>query len=514
MTSGATGKQKKRVGIIGAGVSGLVTAKVLKRDGFDVTVFEKEPTIGGVWAPSRAYVGLCTNNPREHYAFSDFRYPEASDEFPTAGQVLDYLNAYAGHFGLESHLRLSTEVRSVSRRATNDGKHPGFDVTVRPADGSAEAETHAFDYVVVCNGVFSNPHVPEIAGRERFEGTLIHSSDMLEADMLRGKRVVVVGAGKSALDCASVAAHEADATTLVFRQPHWMFPRYFPGGKRVDEVFFTRLSEKILPAYHRASRWEAMLRTVLAPALRAWRKKISAIVRRACHMPPEMIPQEPISADVAENIGIGTRFYEVLGNDLAQAKRAEIQSFSGAHALQLDTGEQVEADLVIFATGWRQDVSLLDPALRRAIRREGAFHLYRRILPPAEPRLAFNGYASSGNQVLTSEVAAHWLSACFLEELELPDAATMEQRIAEVHTWTAEAFPKRNEGYFVGSYVASYVDELMRDMGLPARRADGFVAEYFEPLDVTRYEGLAEERCRAREKNRGGEDSMRSAAAV
>jgi hypothetical protein len=54
----------------------------------------------------------------------------------------------------------------------------------------------------------------------------------------------------------------------------------------------------------------------------------------------------------------------------------------------------------------------------------------------------------------------------------------------------------------------------MRDMGLPARRADGFVAEYFEPLDATRYEGLAEERCRAREKNQVGEDSMRSAEAV
>lgn len=506
-------EEERRVCIIGAGVSGLVTAKVLKRDGFDVTVFEKEPTIGGVWAPSRAYAGLCTNNPREHYAFSDFRYPETSDEFPTAGQVRDYLNAYAGHFGLESHLRLSTEVRSVSRRATQDGKHPGFDVTVRPADGSVEAETHAFDYVVVCNGVFSKPHVPATEGQQRFEGTLIHSSEM-EADLLSGKRVVVVGAGKSALDCASVAAREASATTLVFRKPHWMFPRYFPGGKRVDEVFFNRLSEKILPAYCRVSRWETMLRAILAPALRAWRRKISAVVSRACDMPPEMIPQEPISADVAENIGIGTRFYELLGEGLAQAKRAAIQSFSGARTLRLDTGEQVEADLVIFATGWRQDVSLLDPALRRAVRWEGAFHLYRRILPPAEPRLAFNGYASSGNNVLTSEIAAHWLSACFLGDLKLPDAATMEQEIAEVHAWTAEAFPKRNEGYFVGSYVASYVDELMRDMGLPARRADGFVAEYLEPLDVTRYKGLAEERRLAREENRVGEDSQRIATAV
>ena len=51
-------EETRTVCVIGAGLSGLVTAKVLKHDGFDVTVFEKAPTIGGVWAPSRAYPGL------------------------------------------------------------------------------------------------------------------------------------------------------------------------------------------------------------------------------------------------------------------------------------------------------------------------------------------------------------------------------------------------------------------------------------------------------------------------
>jgi cation diffusion facilitator CzcD-associated flavoprotein CzcO len=45
--------QRKRVVVIGAGIAGLVTAKVLRDHGFDVTVFEKEPAIGGVWAESR-----------------------------------------------------------------------------------------------------------------------------------------------------------------------------------------------------------------------------------------------------------------------------------------------------------------------------------------------------------------------------------------------------------------------------------------------------------------------------
>jgi len=471
---------------------------VLRCDGFDVTIFETEPKIGGVWAPSRAYPGLRTNNPRKAYAFSDFRYPDTSDEFPTAGQVLEYLRSYAERFGLRPHLRLSTEVLSVARRTAEDeASHPGFRVTVRSVDGPGEAETHPFDFVVVCNGVFSEPYVPRIDGQKRFDGLLIHSSELVDREMLSGKRVVVVGAGKSALDCATVAAREAVSSTLVFRRPHWMLPRYFFSDIRVDAVFFTRFSEKLLPAYYRASRLETAIRTVAAPFLWLWRRGMSWLVSRVAGMPQRMVPQRPVTSG-AENIGIGTRFYEVLREGSARARRAEIQRFSGRNTLRLGTGEEIEADLVIFATGWRQDLSVLDSELREEVQRDGKFHLYRHILPPNERHLGFVGYASAANNALTSEVAAHWLSQWFREGLTLPDVVTMEREIAQLHEWAAEVFPKRKEGYFVGGYVASYVDELMQDMGLPTWRTGSLFAEYFKPLYAERYRGLTEERRLAR----------------
>ena len=66
----ASGAARPRVCVIGAGISGLVTAKVFLADGFDVTVFEKEAELGGVWASTRTYPGLHANNPRETYAFA------------------------------------------------------------------------------------------------------------------------------------------------------------------------------------------------------------------------------------------------------------------------------------------------------------------------------------------------------------------------------------------------------------------------------------------------------------
>ena len=50
----------KTVAIIGAGVSGLAAGKVLLEDGFDVTIFDRQNTLGGIWSPDWAYTNLHT----------------------------------------------------------------------------------------------------------------------------------------------------------------------------------------------------------------------------------------------------------------------------------------------------------------------------------------------------------------------------------------------------------------------------------------------------------------------
>lgn len=198
---------------------------------------------------------------------------------------------------------------------------------------------------------------------------------------------------------------------------------------RVDQALFTRFSESLFPAYHQVTRIGGMVRLTATPLLWLWWTAMRRIVRRFSGMPDEMVPEEPLTTGI-ENNGIGGEFYEILRNGLVRTKRAGINSFSGADRVRLDTGEQIDADVGIFATGWRQNVSFLDPELRREIQQDGWFQLYRHILPPGERHLGFVGYASSGNAPLTSEIAAHWLSQCFRGELSLPDTSDMEREIA------------------------------------------------------------------------------------
>jgi dimethylaniline monooxygenase (N-oxide forming) len=494
----------RRVCVIGAGIAGLVTAKVLRDDDFDVIVFDRSPTIGGVWAPSRTYPGLRANNPRETYAFSDFPYPDTADDFPTAEQVRAYLDAYVEHFGLRPLLRLATEVCTVSRAPEPaDGDASPFEITLRPRDSQDPAQRLHCDFVAVCNGVFSEAHVPTIDGRERFAGRVLHSSEVTDPLALEDKRVLVVGAGKSALDCATWAAQHCRACTLVYRAPHWMVPRYFYGYIRADKVILTRFFE-LFVRYHSLSRLESFLHGPASSLVRLWWRVQTRALRRLLAMPRSMVPDHPLPTGF-ENIGIGIEFYDVLRRGALVTKRARIAEFAGPTTIVLETGERVEADVVIFATGWRQCIDFLDADLREEVCRDGKFHLYRHILPPQEPRLGFVGYASSTACQLTSEIAAHWLSQCFRGELQLPAVPEMEREISRVHTWAAEVFPARTEGYFVGPFLAHYTDELMHDMRLKTRRTGHFLSEYFAPLWPSRYRDVGHERRRTRRSASAGD---------
>jgi dimethylaniline monooxygenase (N-oxide forming) len=486
-----------RVCVIGAGIAGLVTAKVLRDDGFEVLVAETLPTIGGVWAPPRTYPGLRTNSTRDTYAFSDFPYPAAADEFPTAEQVREYLEAYVEHFGLRPLLRLNTEVRTVSRTSGGAGDPTStFTVTVRRADGTGGEAGVQCDFVAVCNGVFSQPHVPAIDGRERFAGPVLHSSELMDPLLLAGKRITVIGAGKSALDCATFAARHGRACTLVCRAPHWMVPRYFFGRIRWDHVIFTRFFEAFT-RYHSLGPFESFLHGPAKAVVRLWWRAQTRFLRRSLGIPRHLVPDHCLPNGF-ENIGVGVEFYDALRRGQLIAKRARMTKFAGPTTVVLDTGERVESDVVIFATGWRQGIDFLSPELRDEVWRGGKFHLYRHILPAREPRLGFIGYASSIACQLTSEIAAHWLSQCFRGELTLPSALAMEREIARVHAWADEVFPARSEGYFVGPFVAHYIDELMRDIRLETRRTSDVLFEYFGPFRPSRYRDVGRERRQAR----------------
>lgn len=195
----------KKIAVIGAGLSGLVTAKTLLEYGYDVQVYEKENEIGGVWAPSRHYPGLTIQNTRDTYAFSDFRMPKDYSEFPTGEQMLAYLKSYAEHFSINKVINLNHKVLSAVQTENNSWK-----LLIRNEQKGFNIEA---DFLVVCSGIFSEPFIPEADGMENFinsGGSIFHTTKVSNSNLYKNKKVAVVGFGKSACDITSNIADEAE----------------------------------------------------------------------------------------------------------------------------------------------------------------------------------------------------------------------------------------------------------------------------------------------------------------
>ncbi|MDC3983277.1 flavin-containing monooxygenase [Polyangium jinanense] len=489
------------VGIIGGGLSGLVAAKTFLRGGFEVTVFEKEDEVGGVWARSRRYPGLQTQNARDTYAFSDFPMPSHYPEWPEGAQVQAYLASYADHFGVTPRVRLRTQVGEIRRR---DGG--GFVVDTRPVGAPAsERNTHTFDQVIISSGLFSLPHIPAIPGREAFEangGRVLHTTAFHDTSVVRGKRVVVVGFSKSACDVASVAVEPAREVTLVHRSTAWKAPRFLFGVVPTKYLLLNRFSEMFF-LHPRAEGFErAMHEKAFGFVAWYWNQVMGALDMDLGLTKTGLRPEAPLS-DVGCSLNMApVGFYEAAQRGALKLHRGEIARFHEG-AVETSDGKRIPADVVIFGTGFRQEFPFLEPSLQRIVQdEEGTFRLYRGLYHPDVPGLGFCGFINSLYSQLTSEVGARWLCELFRGRMKLPPR---EEVIARIDEHLAFRKRERPDAFTGGACIVPwnfhYIDDLCRDMGARVRRLpQNPFREFLLPVDPSLYADLEEELdARARE---------------
>jgi dimethylaniline monooxygenase (N-oxide forming) len=464
------------IAIIGAGPSGLASAHVLSSLGYQVSVFEKAPDIGGVWSHTRRYPNVSTQDDRISYAFSDFPMPVDYPTYPKGAQVRAYLQAYAEAKGLVEKIQLNTTVKQARLLDA------GVSLTIEHA-GATRAEY--FDYLIVANGTFSAAHVPAWPGQDAFinaGGRIIAPSELGDGESLDDEHVVVIGWGKTACDIAAAAAHRAASATVVARRIQWKHPKRITERIGARHLLLTRVGEHVLSAPARRLQGRVVRRLTRAARARAFKRLASEVSQQLGLEQIGLLPQQGYGDS---NALVSDGFFEAIHEGSLRVKReariVALDEADGQPIAILSTGERIPADVVIPATGYEQVLDFFDDAsLNRLLEADGDLVLHNGIQPTRAQHVAFIGWLHVFHSPLTAEMQAWWLAARLAlgREVKVRPDDLLRYRLTHARAAAAGAsqLPSGTFGLF---------DDMLADIGaaLPLRTRLRQLTEPLSPSD-------------------------------
>jgi 4-hydroxyacetophenone monooxygenase len=208
---------KMKVVIIGAGLSGILSAIRLQQAGVPFEIVEKNPDVGGTWFEN-AYPGCRVDNPNHMYSFSFEPNHDWPYHFSTQDVLHDYFRRMADKYGLRRHIRFETTVGE----AAFDEETSTWNVRIR--DKTGKEETLRASAVISAVGQLNQPKMPDIKGVGTFAGPAFHTARWRHDVDLAGKRVAMIGTGATAFQVIPEIAPKVGKLLVFQRSAPWLGP--------------------------------------------------------------------------------------------------------------------------------------------------------------------------------------------------------------------------------------------------------------------------------------------------
>ena len=340
--------------VVGAGISGIGAAYHLqdKCPGLTYAILEGRDNLGGTWDLFR-YPGIRSDSDMYTlgYRFKPWTDPRDIADGPA---ILDYLNETAREFGIYENIRFGHWVASASWSS----EQARWTVNVRKKNGASASISCRF--LFLCSGYYDydEGYTPEFAGADAFRGLVVHPQKWTDDIDYDGKRVVVIGSGATAVTLVPEMAKHAAHVTMLQRSP-----TYVATAPTIDPV--AQWLRKMLPekAAHTAIRWKKLL---LFMALYQYCRRFPDRAREFFKQQAKEILGADYDVDTHFNPSYqpwDERLCLVPDGDLFRAIRVRAASVVTGRierftplGIQLESGEELEADIIVTATGLKLKV--------------------------------------------------------------------------------------------------------------------------------------------------------------
>jgi len=331
------------VAVVGGGIGGIAAATMLKRAGYDdVTVFEKNAGLGGVWH-ANTYPGAACDVPSHFYEFSFAMNPDWSRRYAPQPEIKAYLERVVREQGVEPMFRFNSEVRSAT---WDDRGHWVLD--------TASGE-HVADVLITACGQLSTPKYPHIDGLEVFEGPAFHTAKWRHDVDLTGKRVAVIGTGCSAAQVVPAIQPEVAVLDVYQRSPGWTMPRmdfeYSDRAKRLFRRFpmLQRIDRKSVQAIMEFGAIGMTRRKWLLTPLKALGRKR---IRDAIADPALQEALTPKDEFGCKRVMVSDDWYRALAKPNVGVITGGVERITAQGVVGGD-GVERPADVLVLATGFK-----------------------------------------------------------------------------------------------------------------------------------------------------------------
>jgi 4-hydroxyacetophenone monooxygenase len=354
-----------QVAVIGAGLAGLASAVSLKRAGIPFTLIEKNPDVGGTWLENR-YPGARVDSASRVYSHifgADYPFPYS---YCPRDENLKYINWIADKFELREHAVFNTEVSAI----VWDEAASEWVLTAATSEGTKTFRANA---VITGVGFLSRPNLPKIEGMESFQGVSMHTARWPAGLDHAGKRIAVIGSGATGYQLSPELAKTAGQLYLFQRSPSWCFdlPVYLdpspPQPGWLDRNLphfrnFMRFRLSWFSAPHKIQRNMHIDPHFDDPHARSARNKKmrdarvafieSKLKEKRPDLVAKMIPESPPMATRPVMVDRKYSIYDALLLDNVTLVSDAIERITPKGIL-LKTGEEIELDIIAYATGFK-----------------------------------------------------------------------------------------------------------------------------------------------------------------